>query len=423
MIAQNAAGSHSLEYVEQLVVQQARELWAALAVAPSGEAAEQLALEWSRKVGRAVLEAALQARVEGLEAQAQRQCGCRGCRHIHSRRPRTVLTLLGPLRVVREYLCCQGCGQRSFPADEWLGWRDGFSRLLEEAVAWQAAAMPYREALKGLRKLCGVELSLSAAQRIASHWGAPALTPAPYAERVRGRMVVEIDGAKAHVEGAWHEIKLATCMEWRQGQPGKATYIADWLSAEQFAAPLWQEALARGAPTATATAVVGDGASWIWDLAATVLSRPVEILDWYHACEHLWEAGRAVHGEGTSQTAALVERWKGELRRGHCEGLEEELRELAGAGGDADGVLRKTANYLATHQARMRYPLFRQARWPVGSGMVEAGCKNVIDLRFKRKSARWKAPGLRAVLHLRLDILNDRWERRCDHLRPTHNPH
>lgn len=147
----------------------------------------------------------------------------------------------------------------------------------------------------------------------------------------------------------------------------------------------------------------------------------MQILDWYHACEHLWQAGRVVAGEGTPETTALVGRWKGELRDGHSEGLEQELRDLVGTLRDPDEVLRKSANYLQTHQARLRYPRFRAAGWPIGSGVVEGGCKHVIALRFKRKSTRWQAPGMRAILHLRLDILNDRWETRCDHLRcPAH---
>jgi hypothetical protein len=414
MIAQTTAGSQLLGELRQLVLQELRELCSGMAEASSGEAAEQLALEWSRRMGRKVLEVGLQARVEAVQAQAERGCECGARRHIHSHRPRTVLTLLGSVGVVREYLHCQGCGERSLPADEWLGWRNGFSRRLEEAVAWQAAEMPYRPALEGLRRFCGVELSLSAAQQIAARWGVAQLSPQPYAERVPGRLVAEIDGTQAHVDGAWHEIKLGSYMEWRRGKPGKVTYVADWLNAQAFAQPLWQEALVRGAPTAKAVAVVADGAPWIWDTAATLLPRSTEILDWYHACEHLWEAGRSVHGMDSPETTALVERWKRELRRGHSEGLEEELRQLSGTIGDAEGVLRRTANYLETHQARLRYPLFRQAQWPIGSGVVEGGAKHVIGARFKRKSARWKTPGFRAILHLRLDILNDRWEQRCE---------
>ena len=172
-------------------------LWGEVMIAPSGEAAEQMVLAWSRKVGQRVLAAGLQARVKSVQAEASRNCQCTGRRHVHSRRPRTVLTLLGPVRVAREYLRCQDCGARTFPADEWLGWENGLSPRLEEAVAWQAAAMPYREALKGLSKLCGVDLSLGAAHRIAGCWGGAELTPQPYAQRVKGRLVVEIDGAQA----------------------------------------------------------------------------------------------------------------------------------------------------------------------------------------------------------------------------------
>jgi hypothetical protein len=277
--------------------------------------------------------------------------------------------------------------------------------------------MPYREALKGLRKLCGVELSLSGAQAIVARWGGEALWPAPYGQRVKGRLVVEIDGTTAHLEEGWREVKVGTCMRWHKGQAQAVSYVADWLPAEGFAEPLWREALARGAPTAAALAVIGDGAPWIWETASTLFPRATEILDWYHACEHLWQAARVVHGEESPETKALVGRWESELWQGHSEALEEGMRELARTVRDPEGVLRKTADYLATHQARLRYPQFRAAGWPVASGVVEGACKHLIDLRFKRKSTRWTKAGARAVLHLRLDRLNNRWENRCDYLR------
>ena len=413
MIAQTEAGS---ERVEQLVVQEVRAVWGRLAIAASGQAAEQLALEWSRKVGQAVLEAGLQARVEAVEQEASRACECGGRRYVHSRRWRSVVTLLAVVRVRRRYLRCERCGAMSFPADQWLGWRDAFSRGVQEAVAWLSAALPYRQALAGLRRLAGVELSLSAAERMVARWGSQPLPRSPYEQRVKGRLVVEIDGTTAHLEDGWREVKLATCMEWYRGKPRSITYLADWLSSEEFAQPLYQEALARGAPTARAVAVVADGAPWIWNTADMLFPRSVQILDWYHACEHLWQGGRVVHGEGTPDTAALVDRWKGELMHGHSEGLEQELRQWAVSVGDPEQILRKTADYLATHQARLRYHLFRAARWPIGSGVAEGGCKHLIDARLKRKSTRWTKPGARSVLNLRLDILNDRWQQRCDSL-------
>ena len=414
MIAHKVVGSQQLE---RLAVEQVRALWGRLAAVESGEAAEQLALEWSRALGRRVLEAGLQARLEAVEAEADRGCTCGARLGVHSRQARTVLTLLGAVRLRRRYLRCGRCGAHRFAADEWLGWERGFSRLVQEAVAWQAAAMPYRQALAGLRKLAGVELSLGAAQKIVACWGAEELRPQPYAERVKGRLAVQVDGTTAHLEDGWREVKVAALMQWRRGKPGKVTYVADWLPAEQFAEPLWREGLARGAPCARQIAVIADGAPWIWELARFLFPRSTQILDWYHACEHLWAAAQTVHGEESPETLALVERWKNELWHGYSEGLEDELRELAGCAHDPDQVLRRVADYLTTHQARLRYPLFRAAGWPLASGVVEGGCKHVIDLRFKRKSTRWKKPGARAVLRLRLDILNDRWENRRDHLR------
>jgi predicted NBD/HSP70 family sugar kinase len=96
---------------------------------------------------------------------------------------------------------------------------------------------------------------------------------------------------------------------------------------------------------------------------------------------------RSGHGESTPETKALVEQWKAEVWEGHSEGVEEHLRELAAAGQeDRDQTLRKCADYLRTHQARLRYHLFRAAGWPVGSGVVEGACKHVVGLRFKRQS-------------------------------------
>lgn len=125
-----------------------------------------------------------------------------------------------------------------------------------------------------------------------------------------------------------------------------------------------------------------------------------------------------VHGEGSEETKALEKLWEGEVWEGRSEGVEEHLRELVAAGeDDGDNTLRKCADYLQTHQHRIRYPLFRAMGLPTASGVVEGACKHVIGLRFKRQSTRWTRPGAQAVLHLRLDRMNGRWAQRCDLVR------
>jgi hypothetical protein len=230
-------------------------------------------------------------------------------------------------------------------------------------------------------------------------------------------LVIEIDGAKAHLEEGWKEIKVGACFSWDRADPAAepeaVSYCADWESAEQFRGTLWREALVRGVSRARSVAVIGDGAPWIWELVAELFPWATQILDWYHLSEHLHTAAKAVHGEGKPETTALVEEWKTEVWEGRSEGVEEHLRELVAAGkDDEDNTLRKCADYLQTHQARLRYHLFRAAGWPVGSGVVEGACKHVVGLRFKRKSTRWTRAGARAVLHLRLDRLNGRWHHR-----------
>jgi hypothetical protein len=418
MIAQEA---DSRERVEQLVRKEVRWLWGQLMAAESGNAAEAQVAEWSRKLGRQVLAAGLQARVEQMEAKEERGCSCGARQQVHSSRPRTVKTLLGDVRVMRQYVCCPSCDRRRFPADQWLGWSGGFSHRVQEALAWECSLLPYRQALESLGKLAGIEASLDAAETLMGRWGREELSPAPYAERVEKDLVIEIDGTKAHLEDGWREIKVGACFSWDRAnpraEPEAVTYTADWESAEQFRETLWQEALVRGVTTARSVAVIGDGAPWIWELVSYLFPYATQILDWYHLTEHLWTAAKVVHGEGTEETGALEKRWESEVWEGRSEGVEEHLRELVAAGqDDTDNTLRKCADYLQTHQHRLRYHLFRAAGWPVGSGVVEGGCKHVIGLRFKRQSTRWTKAGARGVLHLALDRLNGRWERRAQHL-------
>ena len=84
---------------------------------------------------------------------------------------------------------------------------------------------------------------------------------------------------------------------------------------------------------------------------------------------------------------------------------------------DKDHTLRRCADYLKTHQHRLRYHLFRAAGWPIGSGVVEGACKHVVGMRFKRQSTRWTKAGARQVLHLRLDRLSHRWDARTKLIR------
>ena len=405
----------------QAVAQELRPLWEGLDETGSADALEAAVQSWQRRAGGLVMQALAQEAICRRE-QRQTQLCCGKPMDNESRRARTVVTVVGTVRLKRRYYHCLACGKRRFPADEWLGWKGDFSHQLQGLVAWQCSLLPYREALESLEKLAGLEPSLLAAQNMVARWGQVELIPAPYQERVDKELVIEIDGTKTHLEDGWREVKVAACFSWDRDHPERnpevVTYCADWESAEQFRDTLWQEALARGVTTARSVVVIGDGAPWIWEMADHLFPYATQILDWYHLTQHLWTAAKVVHGEQTPQTQALQQNWEDEIRQGRSEGVEEHLRELVAAGNDdSDHTLRKCADYLRTHQHRIRYHLFLAPGWPIGSGVVEGACKHVIGLRFKRQSTRWTKAGARAVLHLRLDRLNRRWPARSELLR------
>jgi len=408
------------EQLAQQVMAEVRRVWEAGGQAENAEQLEQAVLEWRARTGKLVLQSLSQEAVRRCEQEQTPMC-CSRRMDYHSRQDRTVLTLLGSATVRRRYYRCLRCGRSLFPADGWWGGRGAFSHHLQEAVAWQCSLLPYREARESLRKLAGVEVSVLGAERIVARWGKAEVAPAPYAAVVENDLVVQIDGTTAHLQEGWKEIKLGACFDWDcadpAAKPKAVTYTADWETAEQFHETLWSEALARGASTARAVAVIGDGAPWIWETANTLFPRAVEILDWYHLSEHLWHAAAVVHGEGNEQTTALAKMWETEVWEGRSALVESHLRELVPMHDDRDHTLRRCADYLQTHQTRLRYDLFRAAGWPIGSGVVEGGCKHVVGLRFKRQSTRWTKRGAQAVLYLRLDRINKRWDQRCELVR------
>lgn len=416
-----ADGSPQLKRLVELAGEEIRQLWQGLEEMESADALEAAVQQSVRSLGKSLMQALSQEAVQRREQRETPSC-CGEMMDHHSRRWRTGVTLVGTVRIRRRYYRCLRCGRSLFPADGWLGWRGDFSLRVEEVMAWEASLLPYRQAVASLSKLAGLDLSLKGAEQIVARWGEEELTPDPYEERVTADLVVQIDGTKAHLEDGWREIKVGACFDWDrtdpQREPEAVSCVADWESAQDFAETLWEEALARGAPGARAQAVIGDGAPWIWELASLLFPKATQILDWYHLTEHLWEAAEVVSGEGSEATKALERVWETEIWEGRSEMVEGRLRELLAAGeDDRNNTLRRCADYLQTHQARLRYHLFRAAGWPVGSGVVEGACKHVVGLRFKRQSTRWTKPGARAVLHLRLDRLNNRWETRVNHLR------
>ncbi len=199
---------------------------------------------------------------------------------------------------------------------------------------------------------------------------------------------------------------------------GSLRYVARRTAKGGFGQLLYALAQQSGLSRAKQVVVLGDGAPWIWKLVAEHFPGAVQIVDLYHAQQHVWEVAHAVF-ERSSQDACI---WTKQACTLLVHGKIEELVAAIGklptispAPGENRSVPEKAVDYFTTHAERMRYPSFRAQGMHVGSGIAEAACKTVVDTRAKRAGMRWTPDGLDAVLPLRTAKLNHTYDEFWEH--------
>jgi hypothetical protein len=344
---------------------------------------------------------------------------CEGCgkdQKFVGHRPRTIETQLGTLRINRAYYHCAACGRGCLPYDkaEGLGPR-AVSVSLAKVVVELAEQMPFRRARATLEVLLGRKLSDNTVLRITRDVGdaADAMEQAA-ARQVRenrqalpaqqvGRLYLEADGVMVHRTDGWHESKTLIC-RWQDNQGAfHQRHVCRHESAEDFAPLAWACAHASGLDNARQSVLLGDGIAWIWNQLGPIADEAVQILDWYHACEHLWATGKTLHGEGTQACKTFVESLKALLWESKIDELLGQLdqarKRLRQAG--KRNALKGLCGYIENHRARMDYKKYRDQGLDIGSGAVEGVCKNLVHARMKRGSPRWSYQGSQAMLSLR----------------------
>ena len=193
--------------------------------------------------------------------------------------------------------------------------------------------------------------------------------------------------------------------------PDSTTYTGAIESAEEFGKRIYLEAWQRGWSRAEKKVVMGDGAEWIWNIAAQYFPGAVQIVDLYHARQHLWELARKLYpNDELHQKAWLQVHQRRLLDQGKIEKLVFALRSIASRNAEVIEKIRIEADYFERNAERMRYPKFRSQHLFVGSGVIEAGCKTVIGSRLKQSGMFWTVRGANAIIALRCCHLNGRFE-------------
>lgn len=236
----------------------------------------------------------------------------------------------------------------------------------------------------------------------------------PRAEVRPQRLYVSTDGAKAPTLEGWREVKCGA-VYWEDPVEGhQSRYAGRIENCEAFGARLWHLACECGLREASEVIVIGDGAAWIWNQADQRFSRARQILDWYHASEHVWSCAHALYGEGTKAATAWANRMLAVLYEHGGRTLLDRLRRSRRQRRQAPEALVDLIEYVAPNVERMDYPAYRAAGLAIGSGPVESACKRLVGGRLKGPGMRWKASGADAILALRIAWLNGRWDRLWD---------
>jgi hypothetical protein len=378
-------------------------------------------------------------------------CPCGHSARYKELRSKTVLTVLGPVELRRPYYLCADCSKGQYPVDTELGVAGlesspGVRRM--EAVV--GSEMPFAPGCEPMKLLAGLDVTAKTIERAAEAIGtqiaqrdaqeiarAKQLVLPLVSKQNIPEMYVLMDGVQvpvvpAETEGRTgrtdgqrartRECKLGCVFTqttvdhegWPIRDSGSTTYVGAIEKAEEFGFRIYSEAWRRGWEWAKLKIVIGDGAAWIWNLANQHFPGAIQIVDLYHARQHLWELAALLHANDLAAKKNWVVPMKALLDDGEIEPLVARLREIAdehaGSTPELTEAILKEAEYFATNASRMNYPRFRAMGLFVGSGVIEAGCKAVIGSRLKRSGMFWTVRGANAIIALRCCRLNGRFE-------------
>ncbi|HEU5380638.1 MAG TPA: ISKra4 family transposase [Ktedonobacteraceae bacterium] len=439
---------------------------------------EQALLQSVMELGRKGMETILAQKAREDQHLESREDGNSHRLRLVGYRERQTVTLLGRLTITRGYYHCEESKSQNkqdqprsrcpgiAPFDQhWGLTRSQASPGVQRVLAKLAARLTYEEVAETVEDL--LPLRISARQvgeviqpigeaflnqedqhvvRIIEQGGEKHLSEEQRQEEqgpsIR-RLYVELDGVLARLrrgsvpmeaqeserEGdVYREVKVGAAFVGEPGPerselvpgvlvdiPGPKRYVARRTTAEDFGPRLYTLARQAGLLRAQQVVILGDGAKWIWKLAEEQFPGAVQIVDEYHAREHVWDVARAAFAaepERRDAWAHQVVDWLCQGRVPEVIAAIEKLPALSPPPGKTKSIQQTEAEYFRTNQQRMQYPLFRAQGMHLGSGIAEAACKTVVSTRAKRSGMRWTPEGLASILAIRTALLSQQFEQR-----------
>lgn len=384
------------------------------------------------KSARELFERLLQDCVDRIDAQYQPKPGM----HRKERMPVALQTIFGPCQLTRDYYYLPAENRGHCPADAALALEAGCSPALFRLICLEGAdEASFQKAEEHLKETGGIEVSARQIQRAIQHIGPAAQrwqeqerppescdAPIMYVsgdgtgvpmrrEELAGRKGKQPDGA-AKTRQAYLGCVFTQHKRDEEGHPirdhDSTSYVSTFGSIDEFGLLLRKEARRRGSGTAGKIVLLVDGALGLENHGAINFPGCQQIVDFYHAVEHLKTLLEALLGKGHPEIKKRLGRWKRWLLKDRVQHIIEEARARS-QGKPREEAVAKALHYFEHNISRMQYGAFRKAGYFIGSGVVEAGCKTVIGSRCKQSGMFWSEPGAGNVLALRCIRASRQW--------------
>jgi hypothetical protein len=213
----------------------------------------------------------------------------------------------------------------------------------------------------------------------------------------------------------WHEEKLGVfyrheaSVRAERGQLLEKVVVSWQGEGLELGRRLHWEAMRGGLGRARSVLAVADGAPWIWNVVTDRWKEARQLLDFYHASQHLWALGEALHPKDEKARRWWVERRLHQMRHGEEEALLRRIAALPRRRGQMGAAVQREQNYFAAQAGRMDYETIARRGWPIGSGAVESACRQ-RQCRRKRPGQFWTRGGLRHLDGLEEARDNGHWD-------------
>lgn len=302
------------------------------------------------------------------------------------------------------------------------------SPLLSEKIVYIGQLDSYEKGSEIAKQLLGVELNQTKIYRLTDGIGGRAeawLEEEDLRETIaeQGVVYAQMDGSMVLTRtSSWKEAKLgrvfgasdiyeqSDCRNWLK----KSDYIAHLGGHTEFENRM-SRLLDKYADRGKDLVFINDGARWQWNWIDAEYPQATQILDFYHAMEHI---GSFVSLLGyQSDKSELLE------QLGHClkdEGVEvcwQRIDALTCRTKTQLAEKRKLKTYIDNNRKRMNYPDFIKRKLLIGSGAIESAHRTVIQRRMKLSGQRWSEKGAENMLNLRTLNMSGYWDRVIDFYR------